>query len=296
MPHIAIILNEASRHGFARMGDLDAALRRANLDARIMAVDPASIDAAAERAAEGSAVVVAAGGDGTVSATASAVLRTGSTLGVLPLGTLNHFARDAGIPMDLNKAVKVIAEGHAHAVDVGEINGRTFLNNASFGVYPRLVWERELAQRSGRGKWTAFALGLMRTWRRYPTLVARTTVDGEPFVQHTPFLVVANGEYRFEGLRLGSRDTLNAEQLWVYVAPECGQFEILALPFRALAGRLKPEAKFQASSAHQIVIETLRPRRAQVAIDGELVALPPPFRCSVRPGALRLLVPEPTLA
>src|SRR6185503_11143696 len=89
--------------------------------------------------AAGAEVVVAAGGDGTVSAVASCVKGSGATMGVLPMGTLNHFARDLGIPPKLEDAIAVLARGLRVAVDLGEVNGRVFVNNASLGVYPDMV-------------------------------------------------------------------------------------------------------------------------------------------------------------
>src|SRR6185503_16647759 len=98
--------------------------------------------------------VVIGGGDGTVSAAADRAVRHGKPIGVLPLGTLNHFARDLGMPPDLRDAVRAIATGVVREVDVGEVNGRVFVNNSSIGVYPTVVRDRdEQRLRFGRGKW-----------------------------------------------------------------------------------------------------------------------------------------------
>ena len=96
--------------------------------------------------AQGAPLIVAGGGDGTINAVAMELLGTDTTLGVLPLGTLNHFARDLGIPFDLTEAVGIIARGQSTAVDAGEVNGKVFLNNSSMGLYPRIVSDREHAQ------------------------------------------------------------------------------------------------------------------------------------------------------
>lgn len=104
----------------------------------------------------GCMIVVAGGGDGTISTVASVLAGTDAVLGVLPLGTLNHFAKDLGLPLDLNEAVATIIEGHVAQVDIGELNGRTFINNSSLGLYPKLVSHRDAHQRLGRSKWWAF--------------------------------------------------------------------------------------------------------------------------------------------
>ena len=93
--------------------------------------------------------MVVGGGDGTLSAAASILAGTDTALGVLALGTLNHFARDLRIPLDLDGAIGVIAAGHHQTVDVGEVNGQVFINNSSIGIYPFFV-----AERSGRAEWS----------------------------------------------------------------------------------------------------------------------------------------------
>ena len=117
--------------------------------------DPGDLAARARQAASRHDLLVAAGGDGTVSVVAGVAVSTGSSLGVLPMGTLNHFAKDVGLPLDLEKAVEAIVAGRVHQVDVGEVNGRIFVNNSSVGLYPRMVWEREAEQRRGHRKWAA---------------------------------------------------------------------------------------------------------------------------------------------
>ena len=125
----------------------------------------------ARRAAQSdSRIIVAGGGDGTINAVASAVINTDKTFGVLPLGTLNHFAKDLHIPLDLEDAVRTVLAGHTTQVDVGEVNERIFLNNSSLGLYPRLVHEREKKQQLGSRKWTAFFWAGVAVLRRYPFL------------------------------------------------------------------------------------------------------------------------------
>ncbi len=136
--------------------------------------------ALAKAAAESdSDVVVAGGGDGTISAVAGALVGTGKTLGVLPLGTLNHFAKDLGLPLELPEAIETIAHGAVREVDTGEVNGRIFLNNSSLGLYPQVVARREeQEEKLGRGKWPAFFAAAVQTLRRYPSLSLRSDAAG----------------------------------------------------------------------------------------------------------------------
>jgi len=112
----------------------------------------------------GSPALVAGGGDGTINAVASQIVGTGKKLGVLPLGTLNHFAKDIRIPMDIEEAARVIIGGRTAEIDVGEVNGLLFLNNSSLGLYPSLVRDREAKQRRGFAKWLAFLGAAAVTW------------------------------------------------------------------------------------------------------------------------------------
>jgi diacylglycerol kinase family enzyme len=127
-----------------------------------------------ERARRHFDIVVVGGGDGSVSAAASVLAGSNISLGILPLGTLNHFARDLGLPLELEGAVRLIAAGRVRLVDVGEVNGRVFLNNSSLGIYPHLVAERDRYRRHGPARWLAAVFALCRVlWRLAPAQAPR---------------------------------------------------------------------------------------------------------------------------
>jgi diacylglycerol kinase family enzyme len=254
--------------------------------------EPGDLASRARQAATRGDVLVAAGGDGTVSAIAGIAVETGATLGVLPMGTLNHFAKDLGLPQDREDAIAAIAAGHEMKVDVGDVNGRIFVNNSSVGLYPRMVWEREAEQRRGRGKWSAFGIAMLRTWRRYRTLTAHLVVGGKTAVVRTPFIFVGNNQYTAEGFQLGGRSRLDAGHLSIFLAPECGRFEILSLPMRALTGRLGTNTPFADFQADSVAVNVGR-RRVSVALDGELTLMSSPLTYRIRPGALKVLGPRP---
>ena len=291
MRPVSVIVNPSSGSAATKIGDLRSLVANAGLKAEVFQVSGTEISAAAARAARAGHVLVAAGGDGTASTVASVAVRTGATFGVIPLGTLNHFARDAGIPLELDKAVATIAAGGTRALDVGVMNDATFINNASLGLYPQLVWERQREQSRGRGKSIAFLIALVRTWRRYPTVGVHITVDDVELLRRTPFVFIGNGEYRAEGMDLGTRASLNSATLSVYLAPGVGRLEFLQLPIRALRGRLRDDVKFESFRACDIRIET-RGRLIDVALDGELRSEETPLRCSIKRGVLTTLVPK----
>jgi YegS/Rv2252/BmrU family lipid kinase len=259
--------------------------------------DGHDIAAVAREAAESSErIVVAAGGDGTVSAVAAALAGTDKVLGVLPVGTLNHFAKDLGIPINLEAAVRTIKEGKVAAVDVGEVNRRIFINNSSLGLYPQIVSRREAQQqRLARGKWPAFFWATIQALRRFPFLDLRIAFEGQEIFRRTAFLFVGNNEYEIAGFNLGSRARVNAGKLGLYLTHRTGRFGLFRLAFHALFGRVDQAKDFDVFCVMEARIET-RKRRLLVALDGEVERMETPLRYRIRPAALRVLVPRGTEA
>ena len=236
--------------------------------------------------------IIAGGGDGTINAVASTLIDTDRTLGVLPLGTLNHFAKDLKIPLDIPSAVRVCIEGREAAVDVGEVNGRYFLNNSSLGLYPNIVRHREKQQqRLDRGKWPAFIWATLTMLKRYPFLNVRLSTDEQKLIRRTPFVFIGNNEYEMENFNIGARARLDGGQLSLYVAQRTGRLGLLRLAWRALFGGLRNERDFDALCSKEVSIETRR-RHLHVATDGEVTIMETPLHYVARPGALRVLVPK----
>lgn len=267
---------------------------RHGLDAEVtLAQGGAELLGAAKKACSGGKeIVVAGGGDGTINAVASMVLGSGAAFGVLPLGTLNHFAKDLGIPLELDDAIRNIAEGRRHRVDVGEVNGRIFLNNSSLGLYPDIVRDREKQQRRlGRGKWLAAGWATIGALRRYPFLSVRLIIEDEEHARRTPFVFIGNNDYTMEGFAIGERKRLDGGKLSLYVAQRPGRLGLLRLGWRALWGRLAQERDFDVLSAENMEIVT-RHTRLRVATDGEVTVMSTPLQYRIRPGALTVVVPR----
>jgi diacylglycerol kinase family enzyme len=237
-------------------------------------------------------IVVAAGGDGTVRSVAAGVLDSPAALGVLPLGTLNHFAKDLGIPLQLPEAVTVLAEGHVGRVDVGRVNGHVFVNNSSIGVYPSVVEAREALRRQGHGKWMAMAIATVRVLRRHSEVTVRIDVDGRVRTRRTPFIFVGNNEYAIEGIRLGGRERLDGGRLFVYLSPHVRTRELPLLAVKALAGRAAGSGAFEIVAGADVRIETFTRRGVKVAFDGEVATIGSPLHYRIAPRALRVVVPR----
>ena len=294
MAAIPVILN--LRAGTSAAIDRERLLRAfqaAGLDAQLLeATSGDEIVASTLSAIAGRpTMIVAGGGDGTISAVAAGLVDRDIPLGVLPLGTLNHFARDLRIPADIEGAVRVLATGRPIRVDVGEVNGRVFLNNSSIGLYTRLVRHRDrLVHRLGRNKWTALMRAALTVLRRYPLLSVRVRVGDEDFVRRTPLVFVGNNMYAMEGLQIGRRECIDAGLLSLYIPRRQGRFALFRIALRAVFGRLNAVRDFDSLTATEIRIETQR-TFVRVAIDGEVTGSETPLRYRIRPGALRVIAP-----
>jgi diacylglycerol kinase family enzyme len=299
MDKIAVVINAGAGQGNGRERayQVEAAFRRAGLDAHVaLARDGAQVSAAVSAALDrGAQLVVGGGGDGTLNQVASALLSdprgANTQFGVLPLGTLNHFAKDLGIPLELDAAVAVLTQGRVAEIDTAEVNGNLFLNNSSLGLYPEIVRERERQQdRLGRGKWPAFAWACLAALRRYSFHTVRLRVDGREHVRRTPFVFVGNNDYDLSGMAIGERARLDRGELCVWVAHRPSRLGLLWFGLAALFGQLHRVHGLDHLRTDQLVIESHGARRP-VSTDGEVQEMSMPLRYRSRPRSLRVRVP-----
>lgn len=292
---VAIIFNPTS--GIAqddeRLRAVEDALTRAEIDATIHLVRfGEDLTAIANKAATGDAeVIVSAGGDGTVSAVSQAVIQQEKVLAIIPLGTLNHFAKDVGIPLEINDAVLTLTNGVVRNVDVGEVNGRYFINNSSIGLYPRIVRKRVRQERLGRGKWWAAAWAVWRAFVLSPFLKTTLDLNGNVLRRKTPFVFVGNNEYEMDLYNIGRRPALDSGTLSIYLLRRSGRVGLLLLVLHTIFGRLKQLKDFETFKAATLSIAT-RKKRILIALDGEVTLMETPLKYRIHQKKLRVLVPE----
>lgn len=268
------------------------ALAGTSLEATVVPCEAAQLTAAARRAArEGVDAVIAAGGDGTVNAVASGLVGTDTPLSVLPLGTLNHFAKDIGMPIELAAAARAIAGGRRCAIDVGEVNGQMFLNNSSIGLYPEMVMTRDTdVRRRVQHKWVAAFIAAIRTLRRFPLLSVRVHMPDRVLMAETPFVFIGNNEYSTNVWTLGKRECLDRGCLSLYMVRCRGRLHMFWLLMRAILQRLDRVRDFENALVSEVTV-SLRHRRLDVAFDGEVRRMSSPLHYRVRRGALQVVVP-----
>ena len=272
---------------------VEAALRESGIDAEIELIDGGDCEVRSKAIAErGDALLIVGGGDGTISAAASAVAGTATMLGILPLGTLNHFSRDLGIPADLGEAAKLIASGSEKRVDVAEMNGRIFINNSAIGLYPLMVVDRDQQRkRLGRSKALALLVASLRTLARFNHQRLTLTVNEEHTGRvDTPLLFVGNNDYRIDIGAPGQRESLDDGQLFVLVMRKKTRRGLIGASVRALLGRSRGDDMVKLDGVERLRVSSHRSLLA-VSLDGEVVRVEPPLEYKILKKALRVIAP-----
>jgi YegS/Rv2252/BmrU family lipid kinase len=292
---VPVLLNRgggACRRNPHLASDVADMLAEAGLKAKVeMMSGPDIAERCAELAKDGVKLVAVGGGDGTISAAAGALAGTDAALAVLPLGTLNHFARDLGIPADVEEAVRLLATGLTRRVDVAEVNGRVFLNNSSIGLYPLMVVDRDAQrQRLGRSKRLAMIVASARTLARFGRERLTLTINEEERARvDTPLLFVGNNEYCLDIGRAGQRNSLSDGRLDVLVMRKRTRRGMIAAVLRTLLNRSRKDDMVRLDDVRRLRVGGRR-TRITVSLDGEVTSLSMPLDYRVREGALTVVV------
>jgi diacylglycerol kinase family enzyme len=296
MPRVPVLLN---RGGGALAADpkladrVRDALHSAEIDAEVEVLSGGDCSVRCRAIAErGDPLLVVGGGDGTISAAASALVGTETLLGILPLGTLNHFARDLGIPTDLDEAAKLIARRTDRRVDVGEMNERVFINNSAIGLYPLMVVDRDLQRvRLGRSKKIAMVVASLRTLIRFNHHRLTLTVNDERTGRvDTPLLFVGNNDYRIDIGAAGKRESLEGGELCVLVMRKKTRRGLIAASVRAFFDRSRPDDLVRLEGVERLRVWAARPQLV-VSLDGEVLGAKLPLEYRIRKKALRVIAP-----
>lgn len=252
--------------------------------------DPAAI---ARKALDGGhTMIVAAGGDGTICGVAGALAGKDARLGVLPLGTFNFFARSLGVPQDLEEAARVILDGSDLPVDIGEINGKVFINNASLGIYAAILDQRETVySRWGRSRLAAYWSVLVAMLTVYRPLTMRITVDGEVRRARSPMAFVAVRAYQLDEYEIEGADAIRDGAFAILLAPDVGRFALIWKALRIAFRGVQKGRDFTLLTGRDVLIETRRSHRL-VARDGEKERMAEPYRIRFLPHALTVRVPR----
>ena len=275
---------------------LAAGLAQHGVTAEIKFVEGGGLREAAERAltqarrGEIDAIVVG-GGDGSIRAVASVLAGASVPLGLVPLGTLNHFAKDLGISLQVGEAAATVAEGYVQVTDLGEVNGEIFINTSSIGIYPYMVIDREHRRARHRlAKWMAMVPAFFRMMRHFPRRRLRISAKGFAHPYRTPCLFVGNNEYGMEFFTFGRRRRLDKGELWFYVVKPRTPLEFFWMVCRLCFGHMDQARDIETFHLAEAEIGA-KASRLPVALDGEVRIMHTPLHYRSRPRALRVIVP-----
>lgn len=277
--------------------DLERLFHDAGLDASVDDEAHRPMAERLERARRSEAeVIVAAGGDGTVTAVAGALMGTPKRLAILPLGTVNALARDTGIPLALADWVAALPHMQPRQIDVGEVNGEIFLHKVVIGLVPALAAAREQIRGegpAGKARFLRFVLRRLLRSRRIAVEIA--DANGSTRIKRVFALAVANNEYD-EGLgRLFARSRFDEGQLYIYFLTHLTLLDFGRLTLEMLLGRWRGDDAVEIDRATELILRT-RKRMLKVMLDGEVRSFSTPLRFRIRPMALTLLAPVPAVA
>ena len=290
MTRILVVYNEKS--GSSDKEALQKAFTATGLQPDYIAINSRSLKPTLETLrSDPKAIIVAAGGDGTINSVAANVMGGACALGIMPLGTLNHFAKAVKIPQDLPQAAQVIAQGATTQVDIGSVNSRVFVNNASIGFYPRsLRFREEYTQKIG--KWPAAAIGLAHAMLHPRRYAVDIVVNGSTQSLKTPFVFIGNNEYQRSGMGLSGRASLHEGILALYVIKKTQPVGIFRALLHTFLTKKRRAHDFAIHKTTTATIHSNKYTKLRVACDGESFLLRTPLRFASHPGALRVIIPK----
>lgn len=238
-------------------------------------------------------VIVAAGGDGTLNTVAQRLMHQNVPMGIIPLGTFNYVARALEIPLDWQDAIAVIVRGVTRPIHVGIVNQYIYLNNASIGLYPHLIEQREADKhRFGRRKIVAMASGFAVLMRQHQKMKLKVTIDGHAEPIETPMMFFGNNQLQLEDLHLKLADCAASGRLAAVTVEPVNRLQILSLIARMQLGTFEQAPEVRCFCAERVCIETKKPQAMKLAIDGEIVRVKSPLRFHVARHALQVVVPD----
>ena len=243
------------------------------------------------RMAEGRRLFVAAGGDGTVNHVVQALVHTDAVLGVIPIGTYNHFAKDLGIPLTWSAALGVALSGATKQVDAARAHERFFVNNISMGLYPELVSKRESRGRD-YPRWKARLYAAYSTLRKFPHVAVTLESEHHQEVVRTHVLMVSNNTYDLSRIGIEApRNALGEGRLSVYWLPHVPRLKLMSFIAHYLAGRVRTAPGFRSFRTARLKMQSSK-NHMKVGVDGEVMTVDMPLVVTIVPQSLLVKVPR----
>jgi diacylglycerol kinase family enzyme len=287
--HPVLVMNPKSGGGKAeRFGLADRCLRM-NIEPIVLHPGDDLLTLAEEAVARGADLIGMAGGDGSQALVASVASRHGVPFVVVPAGTRNHFALDLGIDReDVPGSLEAFGDGVDVVVDLAEVNGRVFVNNAAMGIYATIVQSADY--RDAKVQTVATML---------PDLLDPTAESSDVRYTHPSgterpagqLMLVSNNPYHLHHLRGASRRArLDGGVLGAVSVTVSSAADAEALTALEVAGRVSQYRGWQEWTAREIEVRSSQ--AVEIGVDGEALRIQPPLRFSSRPGTLTVRLPR----
>lgn len=227
--------------------------------------------------------IAAIGGDGTISSIAGIIAGTRATLAPLPGGTLNHFTKDLNIPQNIDEAFARLSSAKPRDIDVASVNGKVFVNNASFGIYPTSLKVREELEGS-LGKWPAAVVGVVSAFMRFR--IYTVTVNDRTI--RTPFVFVGNNDYRLNDIGVTNRKYLDRGVLSAAIIRTTSRLHMVWVGMKVITGSANTVKEFETLTTDSLTIESKR-RSLHVSHDGEVSTMDVPLRFKIMKKSLHII-------
>ena len=279
--------------GFSAADESSLRTLAAESDLRVVDVHP-DIDVRAvvrEALTAGLRTFIVAGGDGSVHHVAQALVNTEGTLGVVPIGTVNHLARDLELPVDdWRAAFEVALRGSVRQIDVGRVNGRFFINSVMLGIYPTISHFRERF-RSMHSRWAAYLKAMRLALHHFPHVTLVVELDGRVETFRTQMFVVAVNAYDLSQVGMVSpKTTFTDGRLSIYSLSFMNRTQFVRAAAKYFRGKIGDVPGFRSVRTTQLRVDTGR-RRLRVSLDGELIEMQTPLQIAAVPSSLLVRAP-----
>jgi diacylglycerol kinase family enzyme len=297
--HISVVINSAAgsviKSEFTDFRQqLQTLFRIYGLKVNIHWIEPADLPTALKQCQKMHIKkIIIGGGDGTVNTAANILADTPTVLGILPLGTFNHFSQDLGVPLDLEKAVQNSVQSTPRLIDVAEVNGRVFVNNASLGIYPYAVRRRKLYQQQlGIPKIAAMGYALLNAFWHLPLFESRMNINGIEIPIKSPFIFIGNNHYTIESFGIVQRRLLNEGQLSLFYTHQPKRLILIKMACQALIMNQNDISDLEQIKAPAVIVYSSSYKSVKLTVDGEVITLSSPLHFRIRPQTLRVLCPN----
>lgn len=283
MTNLGIVVNNKARNVQVLSTYLDV-FSDHGLDYTLYNIDPVQLEEVIKKAQKNHPVLLVGGGDGTVRSAAQSCVRSTTVLGILPLGTLNHFARELSLPTTPEDLVQAILNNKTTVIDVAEVNGAVFVNNSSIGFYPHFAMKRNYYSKF-YNKWLSYIPGFWRALQYHPSFNLTLKSDELNYLLKTSFLMVSNNLYTYEFPLKFAREHFDQSQLGLYFFKH-GRLRVSKL----IRYFFKQKTSFEIKTIgepFEIAIEGIN--KIDVSLDGEVLSLNNPLKYQSIPRSLTLL-------